>query len=97
MEWSLYILDCGNRYYTGIAKDPGRRFSEHAARSPRAARFTRAFPARRIVYQVGIGSRSLALRAEAALKRLSRLQKVELINTAPQRDELLQWLGVSVR
>lgn len=94
MEWSLYILDCGGRYYTGIAKNPAQRFSEHASRSSRAARFTRAFPPRTIAYQVAIGSRSLALRTEMALKKLSRPQKTSLIGAALQRDELLQLLGI---
>lgn len=95
MVWSLYILECGDRYYTGISTDPVRRLSEHHARDRRAARFTRAFPAGRMVYCVTLGSRSLATRAEARVKKLSRRQKERLITECVCRDALLAELGLA--
>ncbi|HEX6927853.1 MAG TPA: GIY-YIG nuclease family protein [Gammaproteobacteria bacterium] len=95
MDWHLYILDCDGRFYTGIAKDPGRRLEEHRAGNRRGAKFTRGAGSHELVYAVAIGSRSLALRAEARVKKLSRLQKEDIVRRAPSRDALLSYLSIS--
>lgn len=92
-EWSIYVLDCGARLYTGIALDPEARFRAHRT-SSRGARFTRAFPPRAIVYQAVIGSRRLALRVEARFKQLSRSRKLDLIASQPSAAALLDHLGL---
>lgn len=94
MEWHLYVLDCDGRYYTGIAVDPLRRLAEHRARGTRAARFTRAARSHDLVYAVAIGDRSLALRAEARLKKLARAEKEAVVRHALPRDALLDRLGL---
>lgn len=96
MEWHLYMLDCDGRYYTGVATDPDRRLAEHRSGSRRAAKFTRAARTHTLVYAVPLGERGLALRAEARVKRLSRLQKQALVDTRPDRAALLAMLGLDV-
>ncbi len=93
MQWHLYILDCDGRYYTGIATDPVRRLAEHRARNGRGARFTRTARKHELVYAVALGDRSLALRAEARMKKLVRARKEAVVRAAPSRTALLDLLG----
>lgn len=94
MDWYLYMLDCDGRYYTGIATDPVRRLAEHRSGTRRAAKFTRAARTHKLVYDVALGERGLALRAEARVKKLSRLQKQSLVDACPDRNTLLVMLGL---
>ncbi len=76
--WVLYLLECaGERLYAGITNDLAARFATHCA--GRGARFTKAFPPVRIVAASELGSRSLALKAEYALKRQPRADKVAFL------------------
>jgi len=94
-DWSVYILRCDGRIlYTGITTDIARRMAEHAAGPPRGARFTRAFSHLELVYQVFMGSRSLATRVEARIKNLSRQGKEALVQAHPSGNELLKRLGI---
>jgi len=93
--WSVYILRCDGRcLYTGIASDVARRMAEHAAGSPRGARFTRGFTSLELVYKACLGERSLATRAEARIKQLSRRRKEELVRKRLSATELLEMLGL---
>ncbi len=73
----VYLLLCDDgSLYTGITTDVARRFTAHQAGS--ASRYTRARGARKMVYVEEAGTKSDALRREAAIKRLSRAQKIAL-------------------
>lgn len=73
----VYLLLCDDgSLYTGITTDVARRFKAHQAGT--ASRYTRARGARRIVYTEAAGSKSDALKREAAIKRLTRTQKIAL-------------------
>ena len=77
-SWVLYLLECrGERLYAGITNDLDARFCAHCA--GKGARFTRAFPPQRIVAAARLPSRSLALKAEAALKRQPRAAKLSFL------------------
>lgn len=72
--WYLYVLECqGGSLYTGITTDVARRFAEHAA--GKGARYTRSHPPIRIVAAVVCGTRSDALKAELAVKRMTPAAK----------------------
>ena len=74
-SWVLYLLECrGERLYAGITNDLAARFAAHCA--GRGARFTRAFPPLRIVAASRLASRSLALKAEYAIKKQPRAAKL---------------------
>lgn len=76
--WVLYLLECaGERLYAGITNDLAARFAAH--RAGRGARFTKAFPPVRIVAASALASRSLALKAEYALKQQPRSGKVAFL------------------
>jgi len=75
--WFVYMLECrGGRLYTGITTDVGRRLAEHRG-GKRGAHFTRAHPPAKLCAVERVASRSQALKLEAALKRLSRVRKLD--------------------
>ena len=77
-RWFVYLLRCNDgTLYTGIAKDVSRRCQQHNAGT--ASRYTRSRVPVVVVYQEAHANRSLALRREAAIKALSRQQKLSLI------------------
>ncbi|HSQ41844.1 MAG TPA: GIY-YIG nuclease family protein [Fibrobacteraceae bacterium] len=74
----VYMLRCrGNRLYTGYAVNVEQRYRKHCAGL--AAHFTRAFPPEELLGAVAMPDRSTALRLEAAIKKLDRQGKEQLI------------------
>jgi predicted GIY-YIG superfamily endonuclease len=79
--WCVYILRCGDdTLYTGMARDLAARLAAHA--EGRAAKYTRARGPLCVVYRESRRSRASAARREAAIKRLSRAEKLALIARA---------------
>ena len=80
--WYVYMLECaGDRLYTGVTPDVAQRYGKHC--SGRGAAFTRINPPRRILAALACGSRSAALKAEAALKKLRRPAKLDWAQQHP--------------
>jgi putative endonuclease len=78
-EWEVYIIqDISGKLYTGITKDLKRRFSEHKSGKKGAKFFSFAAPDK-IVFQEKHTCRSSASKKEAAIKKMSRKEKLELI------------------
>lgn len=95
-HWSLYLLrNEHGALYTGITTDLVRRLGEHRARSGRGSRFTRSCKSLELVYNCELGSRSLALKAELRVKRLSKGRKELLVNRCPDRHCLLEMLDLT--
>ena len=81
LVWHLYLIECTDgSLYTGIATDVERRYSEHVA--GKGARYTRSHPPVRLVASCPVGSRSEALRAEMAVKRLPSGKKQAALQEA---------------
>jgi len=79
--WLVYILRCRDgSLYTGITNNLPKRLQAHGA--GRASRYTRSRLPVEPVYTEPQPSRALALRREAAIKRLSRQRKDLLIRPA---------------
>ena len=77
-SWFVYILRCGDdTLYTGSTDDISRRLSAH--NSGKGAKYTRGRGPLELVYSEELPTHSDALRREAAIKRLTRQQKLELI------------------
>lgn len=73
-EWWLYVLLCANdRLYIGIARNVEARLELH--RAGKGAFYTRLNAPVRILARQRHESRSAALKAEYALKQLSKAQK----------------------
>lgn len=82
-EWWVYILETqSGKLYTGITTDIDRRFREHCSDRKRGAKFFRSDSAKQIVYKENAPGRSAASRREAAIKKMSRPEKLKLIASA---------------
>lgn len=78
MNWTVYILRCGDgTLYTGVTDDMDRRLAAH--RAGRGAKYTRGRGPLEPVYQETVPDKSSALRREIAIKRLTRAEKLALI------------------
>ena len=77
MSWFVYVLECEDgSLYTGIARDVQARFERH--RAGKGAKYTRSRPPRRVLASFACTDRGEALRREAAIKRLTPVQKRSL-------------------
>ncbi|MBI4023097.1 GIY-YIG nuclease family protein [Candidatus Berkelbacteria bacterium] len=77
--YTLYVLECADgTLYTGITTDAQRRVAEHNS-SRRGARYTRSRRPVVLVHSQSFATRSDALVAEAALRKLSRSKKLARI------------------
>lgn len=75
-SWWLYLLACRDgRTYVGIATDVAARFAAHS--SGKGAKFTRSNPPISVLGARAFASKSEALKAEAALKKLDRARRLE--------------------
>ncbi len=78
-RWFVYILRCGDgSLYTGISTDVEQRVATHNA--GRGARYTRPRLPVTVVHVERKRSRSTALKREAAIKALSRSEKLSMLN-----------------
>jgi putative endonuclease len=78
-QWEVYIIETeSGKLYTGITNDISRRFAQHQNQN-KGARFFHFSNAVKIVYREPHANRSEASKREAAIKRMSRSNKLELI------------------
>ena len=97
-DWHLYIVrTCRGALYTGVSTDVARRLREHGTRGGRGAKYLRAKTPLQLAYQIKLGDRSLALRAERRVKRLPKRHKERLVSVNPARPQLLTMLGLANR
>jgi putative endonuclease len=80
-SWSVYIVRCcDGSLYTGVSNDVPARVLRHNA--GRGARYTRSRLPVALVWRRRVKDQSAALRLEAAMKKLTRAQKVLLLRTS---------------
>lgn len=80
--WYLYLVRCANGHlYTGVTTDVARRFSEHQSGGIKSAKYLRGKGPLTLMYQEQVGCHGDALRREIAVKKLSRAQKLVLIES----------------
>ena len=79
-EWCVYIVVCSDgSMYTGITKDRERRIIEHND-SKKGAKYTRNRRPVNLVYSEILPDRSSASKREYYIKKLSRTEKLKLID-----------------
>ena len=82
MPYYVYILRCGDdTLYTGSTDNVERRLAVH--QSGKGAKYTRSRHPLALVYREELAHKSAALKREAAIKRLTRTQKLQLIEENP--------------
>lgn len=78
MAWTVYILRCGDgTLYTGCTSDLPQRLKAH--QSGRGAKYTRSRLPVALAYREEAEDKSAALRRETAIKRMTRQEKLALI------------------
>lgn len=81
-DWHLYLIRTKNgALYTGITRDVERRFAEHVAGGKKGAKYLRGRGPLKLVFQQKIGTRSDALKTEAAIKKMSKAEKEEMTSS----------------
>ena len=79
--WFVYILRCADEtLYTGVTTDIERRIEEHND-SPKGAKYTRVRRPVVLAHSEPFPDRSTACAREAAIKRLSREEKLTLLRS----------------
>lgn len=82
MGYFVYILRCGDdTLYTGSTDNVERRLTVH--QSGKGAKYTRSRHPLALVYREELADKSAALKREAAIKKLTRAQKLNLIAEHP--------------
>lgn len=92
-KWYVYVIRASdNSLYTGVTTDVQRRFDEHCG-SEKGARYFRGRQPVEVVYSESHPDRSSAQQREAAIKKLSRAEKLKLMahgcksnKTTPTRE-----------
>ncbi|MHC5268675.1 GIY-YIG nuclease family protein [Enterococcus sp. LJL98] len=82
----FYVLQCRDQsFYAGYTTDPTRRLKEH--NDGIGAKYTRLAKRRPVtlIHQEIFDSRSAAMKAEAAFKKLTRKQKEAYLNEETQK------------
>jgi len=85
VAWFVYILRCGDgSLYTGYTDDVARRLAVH--QSGKGAKYTRSRLPVTLSYQEELPDKSAALRREAAIKKLTRGEKLRLIEAGNHEE-----------
>lgn len=76
----VYILrTSSNTLYIGQTNNLEKRLREHKSKSKRSARYTRYFSSVSLIYSEEYQTRKEAMQREIELKKLTKVQKEELI------------------
>lgn len=76
--WFIYIVQCRDKsLYTGITKNVEQRIAKH--NEGKGAAYTRSHRPVALVWSKKMKTESAARKKEAAIKKLSREKKLELI------------------
>lgn len=92
MAWFVYMLRCSDgSLYTGYTDSVQKRAAVH--NRGKGAKYTRSRLPAEVVYQEKLPDKSTAMRREAAIKKLTRQQKIQLIETIEQTIETIDEKG----
>lgn len=76
--WIVYILECSDRsFYCGITNDLDKRFITHS--EGKGAKYTRTRLPLKLIHIEEFETKSLAAKREYQIKKLTRIEKENLI------------------
>ena len=82
MSYFVYILECNDgSLYTGITTNIVKRLDEHNTKDT-GAKYTKVRRPVKLVYKEDSENRSTASKREYAIKKLTRVKKLQLIEEA---------------
>lgn len=82
-----------NSLYTGISKDPEKRYWEHL--KGKGGAYTRSHKPIKIVYKEKCGSKSAALKREFLIKSWTKSKKEALINDYRNTPTLIKPISIN--
>lgn len=86
-KYFVYILKCSDKtLYAGITVDLVRRTKEHNS-SKLGAKYTRTRRPVKLVYNKSFKNRSLATKAEMAIKKMTRAEKLLLVKANSSKNK----------
>jgi putative endonuclease len=90
-DWFLYMIRCRDgSLYTGISSDVERRFAEHQNGKAAGSKYLKGRAPLILVFQQKVGSKSLALKIEHGIKKLSKAEKDSLIEKPGYFEDILR-------
>jgi putative endonuclease len=96
-KWHVYMIRTrSGTLYTGTATDVERRLEEHRQGGHRGSKYLRSRSPLKLVYEVELGNRSLAYRAECRIKILTKRKKEEIVSAGPTAHALLDLLDFTI-
>ncbi len=97
-NWFLYLIRCRNgRLYTGITTDVERRFEEHEGGDKKGSKYLRGKAPLELVLKKKVGDRSMALKIEARIKKMSKTKKELLVEGKIKIREIKREISSSAR
>ncbi len=89
-DYYVYMIRCeDNSLYTGITTDLNRRMKEHLERGKKCAKYTSTHYAKNMETAWKTSDRIKASKLEYYIKKLTKIQKEELIKEPEKLRELL--------
>ncbi len=86
----IYMLRCeDNSIYTGITTDLERRMTEHFEKNERCAKYTNSHTPKKLEKVWKTTTKSLASKLEYHIKKLTKMNKENLINGTSQLKDVL--------
>ena len=81
MPWFVYIIECkDSKLYTGITNNLEKRIKAHNCGN--GGRFTKYRAPVKLLYSEDCLNKPTALKREAQIKRLERIEKLALVKTS---------------
>jgi putative endonuclease len=94
-DWYLYLIKCRDgTLYTGISTDVDRRFAQHQGVGNTGSKYLKGRGPLSLVFQEKLGSRSLALKVEHRVKKMSKAKKEKLIEVSGYVGQLMDRVNI---
>ena len=89
-NWYLYLIRCrDNSLYTGISTDVARRFVQHQGKGNAGSKSLKGRGPLSLVFQKHLGTKSLALKVERRVKKMTKERKEKLIKVHDYADQIV--------
>jgi putative endonuclease len=90
-DWYLYLIRCrDDTLYTGISTDVDRRFAQHKSKGYAGSRYLKGRGPLSLVFKEKLGSKSLALKVEYRVKKMTIARKEKLIKVSGSAADLVK-------
>jgi putative endonuclease len=94
--WYLYLIRCkGGSLYTGITTDVKRRVEEHRGTGGKGSKYLRGKSPLKLVLEKRIGGKSIALKVEDHVKKMTKVEKENLVEGKIKIEDIKQKINLN--